>query len=116
MDIYKVPPILIIHLKRFKTHGYYREKLNAIVNFSEKGLDISDFVIGPEKPPLYDLFAISNHFGNLGGGHYTATCYDSHQEKWFEFNDSKVSEARDICSAASYMLFYKARINNENFI
>lgn len=22
--------------------------------------------------PLYDLFAVSNHYGSLGGGHYTA--------------------------------------------
>jgi ubiquitin C-terminal hydrolase len=25
-----------------------------------------------DKAPLYDLFAVSNHFGGLGGGHYTA--------------------------------------------
>ena len=23
---------------------------------------------------LYDLYAVSNHFGGLGGGHYTAYC------------------------------------------
>ena len=25
-----------------------------------------------DKAPVYDLFAVSNHFGGLGGGHYTA--------------------------------------------
>ena len=24
--------------------------------------------------PLYDLYAVSNHSGGLGSGHYTATC------------------------------------------
>jgi ubiquitin C-terminal hydrolase len=31
-------------------------------------------VEGQEKPLKYDLFAISNHFGSLSGGHYTAYC------------------------------------------
>mmetsp|Transcript_7929 Transcript_7929/g.7800 ORF Transcript_7929/g.7800 Transcript_7929/m.7800 type:complete len:111 (+) Transcript_7929:518-850(+) len=109
MEIYKAPSVLIIHLKRFRTHGYYREKLSTVVTFPDQGLDISGFVIGPEKPPLYDLYAVSNHFGNLGGGHYTATCFDIEQNKWLEFNDSKVTEATDIGTASSYLLFYKAR-------
>lgn len=109
MEIYRVPPILIVHLKRFKTHGYRREKLSTLVTFPEKELDLSDFVIGHEKPPLYDLYAVSNHFGNLGGGHYTATCLDSHQNRWFEFNDSKVTEAQEVKPGSSYILFYKAR-------
>ena len=25
-----------------------------------------------DKAPLYDLYAVSNHFGGVGGGHYTA--------------------------------------------
>ena len=24
------------------------------------------------KAPVYDLYAVSNHFGGVGGGHYTA--------------------------------------------
>jgi hypothetical protein len=27
-----------------------------------------------KKELLYDLVAISNHFGSTGGGHYTAFC------------------------------------------
>ena len=25
----------------------------------------------------YDLYAVSNHFGSLNGGHYTASCKNS---------------------------------------
>lgn len=25
-----------------------------------------------DKKVVYDLYAVSNHFGGLGGGHYTA--------------------------------------------
>ncbi|CAG9330049.1 unnamed protein product [Blepharisma stoltei] len=112
MEIYKAPSILIIHLKRFRTHGYYREKIAAPIVFPINELDISQYVIGDEKPPLYDLYAVSNHFGGLGGGHYTATCYSKPQEKWLEFNDSLVSGPADISGVSSYILFYKAR-NNE---
>ena len=38
--------------------------------------------------PIYDLYAISNHYGGLGGGHYTA--YAKNDSKWYQFNDSSV--------------------------
>ena len=38
-----------------------------------------------EKHVEYDLYAVSNHYGGLGGGHYTA--YAKNGNKWFEFND-----------------------------
>ena len=107
-EIYKVPPILVVHLKRFRSRGYHREKLNIPVNFPERELDISEFVIGPEPVPKYDLYAVSNHYGSLGGGHYTATCFNSYQERWVEFSDSNASTAREISPTASYLLFYKA--------
>lgn len=31
--------------------------------------------------PIYDLYAISNHYGGLGGGHYTA--YAKNGGKWY---------------------------------
>lgn len=35
--------------------------------------------------------AVSNHYGGLGGGHYTAYAKNPFYDKWFEFNDSSVS-------------------------
>jgi ubiquitin carboxyl-terminal hydrolase 4/11/15 len=109
MELYKLPKILIIHLKRFKSQGYYREKLSTHIQFPESGLDLSPYVIGPEKSPIYDLYAISNHFGNLGGGHYTAYCYNSSRGEWMEFNDSNFAPVRDVVNSSAYVLFYKAR-------
>lgn len=35
-----------------------------------RGLDLTGLVHYRDDPqPLYDLFAISNHFGGMGGGH-----------------------------------------------
>ena len=28
--------------------------------------------INSKEPQMYDLFAVTNHFGSLNGGHYTA--------------------------------------------
>ena len=59
--------------------------------------------------PLYDLYAISNHFGGLGGGHYTAYCKNA--GKWYEFNDSSCRGTSEgsITGSGAYILFYKRR-------
>ena len=64
------------------------------------------------EPILYDLYAVSNHFGSLNGGHYTATCLNQATGKWYYFNDSSVSPVDDnrmIISSAAYLLFYRQR-------
>jgi len=90
MDIWSAPDILILQLKRFLyVPGQYvvhREKLNDFVEFPVDGLDLSRYVIGPQQPsspPLYDLYAVSHHSGGLSGGHYTATCRNFFDMKWF---------------------------------
>ena len=47
-------------------------KLDTFVDFPLDGLDMSPFVMSQGKPLIYDCFAVSNHFGNVGFGHYTA--------------------------------------------
>lgn len=39
---------------------------------------------------MYDLFAISNHYGNLNGGHYTAYAKNYIDGQWHDFNDSNI--------------------------
>jgi ubiquitin carboxyl-terminal hydrolase 4/11/15 len=34
------------------------------------------------------LFAVSNHYGGMGGGHYTAYAKNPMFNTWFDFNDS----------------------------
>lgn len=60
--------------------------------------------------PVYDLYAVSNHFGGLGGGHYTAFCKDAGSDDWSNFDDSHVSTvpaSNSVVSPAAYMLFYR---------
>jgi len=60
---------------------------------------------------LYDLFAVSNHYGSLGFGHYTAYCKNFKSGKWHCFDDSSVSteDPDNVCSTGSYVLFYKRK-------
>lgn len=43
---------------------------------SLRNLDLSKFCIGQkddmQQPPIYDLYAVINHYGGMIGGHYTA--------------------------------------------
>lgn len=41
----------------------------------------------------YSLYAISNHYGTLGQGHYTASCLHA-SGSWFTYDDTKVGELK----------------------
>ena len=41
-------------------------------------LDLSKYVVNPNHvPPVYDLYAVINHYGGLGGGHCKCGCVDA---------------------------------------
>ncbi|KAM7256828.1 hypothetical protein ACFE04_012569 [Oxalis oulophora] len=50
-----------------------------------------------------------NHYGGLGGGHYTAYAKLSKDTSWYHFDDSHVSPVKesDIKTPAAYLLFYQ---------
>jgi len=111
-DLWKLPEILVVHLKRFQFTRYYREKLNLMVRFPITNLDLSATVLTSQtEAPIYDLYAISNHSGNLGAGHYTAFAKNREDNKWYLFNDSscKQVEEASISSESAYVLFYMRR-------
>jgi len=60
-DLWSVPQILVIHLKRFLHSKYSKEKLATFVQFPLEGLDLSPFVLSKQENLIYDLFAVSNH-------------------------------------------------------
>lgn len=64
-----------------------------------------------KEPILYDLYGVSNHYGSLNGGHYTACVKNIVNGRWYNMNDSSCSEcnASDVVSAAAYLLFYRRR-------
>ncbi|KAK8897463.1 hypothetical protein M9Y10_015413 [Tritrichomonas musculus] len=117
LDIWALPQILIIQLKRFYGSGWSAKKLDYLVDFPEI-LDMKKYVIGPQKNEeeiKYRLYAVSNQFGNLGFGHYTAYARVRDPKEpdadkgWYNFDDSSVSKASEANahSAAAYVLFYE---------
>lgn len=111
LQLYRLPPVLVICLKRFKSNGrLFLSKNDAVVAFEARGFSLEEFVIGREsRGAVYDLVAVSNHMGGLGGGHYTATCLA--EGGWTLFDDSQHrplggSPAPD---SHSYILVYQRR-------
>ncbi|KAL8526927.1 hypothetical protein ACS0TY_015974 [Phlomoides rotata] len=110
LDLWRLPEILVVHLKRFSYTKYWKNKLETFVDFPVDDFDLSNYILHQSKESCnrYMLYAISNHYGGMGGGHYTA--FAKHEVGgWYEFDDSGVfptSEER-IKNQAAYLLFYK---------
>lgn len=65
----------MFHLKRFSYSRYLKNKLDTFVNFPVHDLDLSKYMKSNDasgQSYVYELYAISNHYGGLGGGHYSA--------------------------------------------
>uniref|UniRef100_A0A8C5H0W1 Ubiquitin carboxyl-terminal hydrolase n=1 Tax=Gouania willdenowi TaxID=441366 RepID=A0A8C5H0W1_GOUWI len=95
-DLWSLPRILVVHLKRFSYNRCWRDKLDTVVDFPIKDLNMSKFVCDPKAGPyIYDLIAVSNHYGGMGGGHYTAYGKNKVDDKWYHFDDNSVSSATE---------------------
>eukprot|EP00467_Chlorarachnion_reptans_P000173 CAMPEP_0114492744 /NCGR_PEP_ID=MMETSP0109-20121206/3725_1 /TAXON_ID=29199 /ORGANISM="Chlorarachnion reptans, Strain CCCM449" /LENGTH=1672 /DNA_ID=CAMNT_0001669621 /DNA_START=493 /DNA_END=5511 /DNA_ORIENTATION=- len=190
MELYSLPPILIVHLKRLVQGG----KIQTFVDFPHYGFDPSLYLTSsskhsgrvcvqqrareieskihrinkqltkrqqlqkesdlrnpnglnssvggpstiPPRPPvsdrkreeskritvsseghLYDLYAVINHYGGAGGGHYVALAKagaihrgaDSPPSTWYRFDDSAVTRIseRDVITRNAYVVFYVRR-------
>uniref|UniRef100_A0A7S3EKM0 ubiquitinyl hydrolase 1 n=3 Tax=Rhodosorus marinus TaxID=101924 RepID=A0A7S3EKM0_9RHOD len=115
LQMWRMPEFLVIHLKRFSYTTWNRNKVDVFVDFPLTGLDMKPFL-----PPgsafqenVYDLYAVSNHMGGLGGGHYTAYAISPWKDQqWYAFDDSIVTEmnsASSVKSSSAYVLFYRRR-------
>lgn len=112
IQIWSTGDILTIHLKRFQSARSFSDKIDLTVDFPIEGLDMSNFVAGGDESLVYDLIAVDNHYGGLGGGHYTASVKNFRDGKWYYFNDSHVSPIEDptqCITGAAYLLFYRKR-------
>jgi ubiquitin carboxyl-terminal hydrolase 4/11 len=87
-ELWKVPDILVMHLKRFSSNRNFRDKLDLHVDYPIEGLDLAERVISNDegKSMVYDLIAVDNHYGGLGGGHYTAVARNFINKEWYEYN------------------------------
>ncbi|PIA48768.1 hypothetical protein AQUCO_01300006v1 [Aquilegia coerulea] len=111
LDLWRLPEILVVHLKRFSYSRYLKNKLDTFVNFPTHNLDLRNYVKSnvAARSHTYELYAISNHYGGLGGGHYSAYAKLSKENRWYHFDDSHVSSINEdeIKTSAAYVLFYQ---------
>ncbi|KAM5125644.1 ubiquitin carboxyl-terminal hydrolase 19-like, partial [Mantella aurantiaca] len=120
--LWRLPNILIIQLKRFSFRTFiWRDKINDLVDFPVRGLDLSTFCIGQKEDlqtPLYDLYAVINHYGGMIGGHYTAYARlpgNNNSQRsdvgWRLFDDSTVTSVDEsqVVTRYAYVLFYRRR-------
>ncbi|ESW35835.1 hypothetical protein PHAVU_001G268800 [Phaseolus vulgaris] len=120
--IYKAPPVLTIHLKRFSQDARGRlSKLNGHVNFREK-MDIRPY-IDPrciiEEKYEYQLVGLVEHSGTMRGGHYVAYVRGGHRNSgkenegststWYQASDAYVREVSldEVLRCEAYILFYE---------
>nr|XP_019702095.2 ubiquitin carboxyl-terminal hydrolase 9-like isoform X2 [Elaeis guineensis] len=112
LDLWRLPEILVVHLKRFSYSRFLKNKLDTFVNFPVHNLDLGKYVkcrAVPRHSYVYELYAISNHYGGLGGGHYSAYAKLIEEDSWYHFDDSHVSPVNEheIKTSAAYVLFYR---------
>lgn len=88
LSLSRLPPVLLIHLKRFSAKGPFTDKVETFVEFPLKALDLTNYMPPPlppgassmsslspddprcQLPPYrYDLYGVTNHFGTLSTGH-----------------------------------------------
>ncbi|KAK7025134.1 ubiquitin carboxyl-terminal hydrolase 4 [Favolaschia claudopus] len=128
LSLARLPPILVIHLKRFEIHGRFSDKIDTFVDYPTKGLDLTNFMPPPlppgadkshmtsmspddprsQVPPYrYNLYGVTMHSGNLTSGHYTAFVAD--RAGWKSCDDSSVRpvDEKAVVSQRAYVLFYK---------
>ena len=112
--IYRNPPILFIHLKRFERNGYNYEKNNEIVNIPDT-LNIQKYCDSSIRNDNfnyynYKLCGFINHHGSINGGHYTADCCNFFDNNWYHYDDDSISMHRNnnnINKNNAYILQYK---------
>lgn len=125
LTISRLPFILLIQLKRFTFNGYNSsDKIETLVNYPIRNLNLTGYtphinnqfygisnVDDPnlQQPPFnYDLYGVTNHYGNLQSGHYTA--YIMSNGNWYNCADSSITKCysdKDVVSKFGYMLYYK---------
>eukprot|EP00488_Nonionellina_sp_1-RS-2012_P002636 TRINITY_DN515_c0_g1_i1.p1 TRINITY_DN515_c0_g1~~TRINITY_DN515_c0_g1_i1.p1 ORF type:complete len:223 (-),score=78.88 TRINITY_DN515_c0_g1_i1:5-673(-) len=114
IDLWGSPDLMIIHLKRFSYTRNWRDRINTLVKFPVEGLDLSPFLLSKEhkNDAMYDLYAVSNHMGGMGGGHYTAYAKNLENKEWYHLDDSrttKVQNVQQVVSSSAYVLYYYKR-------
>lgn len=114
LHIFRTPQILVLQLKRF--NDFPNGKNTTDVNFPHQ-LQLPRTLLSEHHPPNtrpqhFSLYAVSNHIGGFGGGHYTTHSKQNKNQNvspWRTFNDadSKPCQPDEVSGPTAYVLFYR---------
>ena len=102
LELWRCPDILIIHLKRFSA-GRSRHKIDSLIEFPIEELNLAGRVGRAKLDPThseslrYRLIAVDNHFGGLGGGHYTSFAKNFADGNFYNFDGKDFSRPIEHC-------------------
>ncbi|KAG1172248.1 hypothetical protein G6F70_001903 [Rhizopus microsporus] len=90
------PPVLHLQLKRFE-YDFMRDtmvKINDRHEFPPE-INLDKYCSNSDKDGPYDyqLHGVLVHSGDVSGGHYFALIRPSKEDKWFRFDDDRVTPA-----------------------
>ena len=111
LEFFYLPKILCLCLSRFEKRGDDYRKNDEYIDFPLNNLNMNKYIIYESNLNyIYDIFAVSEHYGSRYGGHYTAICKNC-DGNWYSYDDSNCSEAseKDVCSKNAYVLFYRRK-------
>jgi len=109
----RLPPYLILVIKRFEKNNFFWEKNPTIVNFPLKGLDLKEYLhpdtlrMNPET--RYDLISNVVHEGKADGGSYKAFVHHAPLKMWHETQDLRVTPVlpQMVALAESFILVFQ---------
>ena len=101
--VHRWPPVLFLHVKRFRMDATGRMRKITEPLFFEELLESVTFGV------LYSLQAVAVHIGRFGSGHYVAYVRDS-QDQWVLLNDAAaptVVSFQEVQRKQAYILVFR---------
>mmetsp|Transcript_1377 Transcript_1377/g.3976 ORF Transcript_1377/g.3976 Transcript_1377/m.3976 type:complete len:508 (+) Transcript_1377:229-1752(+) len=115
-SVLKLPPYLVLHMKRFSKNNFFVEKNPTIVNFPVKYWEVKDSIPlaslkpgGTPPPSKYNLIANICHDGQAGEGFYRCHIHRAAEDLWYEVQDLTVVEVlpQMVALSEAYLQVYE---------
>ncbi|XP_037933651.1 ubiquitin carboxyl-terminal hydrolase nonstop-like [Teleopsis dalmanni] len=115
LSLRTLPVVASFHLKRFKYSKDKKidKKISNFISFPVE-FDMTPFMSEKDKVYgdfRYSLYAVVNHYGTIGSGHYTAYVRH-HRDIWVKCDDHTITLAtlNQVLDSEGYLLFYHKNI------
>jgi hypothetical protein len=104
-------PYDVLYTRGLNLHDFLVQHKMAKTGFEYWRFLGGKFAPSVDHNNIYDLYAVVNHIGALGTGHYVANVLNESDNKWKCFNDHLCRDIneQDVISSSAYILFYTRR-------